>query len=302
LYIDEIDAIARSRSASAHEHSAQLVAQLLVLLDGVDAKTDDAPKVVASTNLTEVLDPALLRPGRLGNQPITFSRPTTTERKAIVHHYLEQIRTSDEGQLNETLHKAVTNPCESTFLEDISGMMEGYTGADIEDTLIDVVTRLQASDNQETSALSASSIRKHVQQRDQQEHRTNLSEDVITKSESPPVQLTGDGKAVVVDQNTSKEGYRAIAARQAKQAADTDQAIFRSVRADKLLGADELDTHDRVVASFHNDDPRPLCLHLSGLDPVIQSSDRTPLAATVIQAIHEEVLRWEQKNTPHLRE
>ncbi|AWB28477.1 AAA family ATPase [Halococcoides cellulosivorans] len=295
LYIDEIDAIARSRSASSHEHSAQLVAQLLVLLDGVDAKTDDAPRVVASTNLSEVLDPALLRPGRLGNQPIEFHRPTATERKAIFHHYLEQIRVSDEGDLDEILSHAVTTPAESDWLDRIAEAAEGYTGADIEDVLVAAVTKVRTPGDGLQPPLSASTVREHVRQREKR-GGTELSGDTVRAHESNEVRLSENGNAVAVDKDTTEEECRLIAADRARQTDETDEVVFRSLRAPQLLGADESATRDRVVAAFQHEDSDPLCLYLTELDSVIRSSDRAPLASIAVETIHEELLRWREDN------
>lgn len=151
LYIDELDAIARARSDVSQEYSAQIVAQLLVLLDGINSKrrrttsgdgedTDTHPvKVIASTNLAEVVDPALKRPGRLGDQPIVFDRPSDEECLAIVHHYLEQVRR--EAKLGEKLTQFVKGS--DCFPEHISQGLDGLTGAGIEQTVRKAVKNAQ---------------------------------------------------------------------------------------------------------------------------------------------------------------
>ncbi len=297
LYIDEIDAIARSRSTSTQEHGAQLVAQLLVLLDGVDAKTDEAPKVIASTNLSDVLDPALLRPGRLGNQPITFSRPEPLARKAIFHHYLEQIRISNEGRLEDLLTEAVTSPARSEFLDTIAAETDGYTGADIEDVIVTAVTRLQTTADHEEAALSASTIRNLISQRDQQTAGPTMSEEVVETTDSDSVQLTGDGQAVIVDTPiTDTEVKNIVSTWCNRSEVDSDSAVVRSVRAAQLLGMNETDTRDRVVAAFQEDTKGPLCLYVSGLDSIVRSATHTPLATAIIETIYEEILRWNSGN------
>ncbi len=297
LYIDEIDAIARSRSTSTQEHSAQLVAQLLVLLDGVDAKTNEAPKVVASTNLSDVLDPALLRPGRLGNQPITFSRPGPLPRKAIFHHYLEQVRTSESGRLGNTLTEAVTNPNKSEFLDAMAAKTEGYTGADIEDVIIAAVTQLQSTDTHEETILSASLVRNHITQRDQITVGSNISEEVVTVTDSTTLQLKGDGQAIMVDTSISESELKDIIISWCNQSKErSNEALLRSVQAEQLIGMNKSDTRDRVIAAFQNDADRSICLYLSGLGLILRSTDHTPLATTVIETIHEELLRWHDNN------
>lgn len=297
LYIDEIDAIARSRSASTHEHSAQLVAQLLVLLDGVDAKTDDAPRVVASTNLSDALDPALLRPGRLGNQPITFARPSLTERMAIVHHYLEQIRTSDDGSLEKPLQNAATDPLESDFLETFARRTDGFTGADIEDTLIAAVSELQTGDGPEGGELTVSMLLDLVGQRDIQSDGPQMSETLVTASETGTIEITGSGQALSVSGSVSDSEREEIAASWQTCWEDVSSPpVLRSVDADELLDPTETATRDRVITAFRDDGAEMLCLYIGGLGRVLRCAERTPLSGTVAETIHEELLRWDERN------
>jgi SpoVK/Ycf46/Vps4 family AAA+-type ATPase len=154
LYIDELDAIGRSRDGSSESYSAQVVAQLLVLLDGVEAKTraestnadedEKSLKVIASTNKPDVVDEALRRPGRLGNLPIQFEKPDETEKKAILHHYLEKIRASEDGELGPELEAFVTEGNQIDTVTRLEGEdTEGFTGADIENWVIESVKRLR---------------------------------------------------------------------------------------------------------------------------------------------------------------
>lgn len=148
LYIDEIDAIARSRGQSTQEHSAQIVAQLLVLLDGIDSKRDDSPvKVIASTNMAELIDEALRRPGRLGRTE-TFTRLHGDDALAVFHHYLEHIyRHSHQsdgtdvsqvtGQLSVNLIEFVTGGSvaplhRQDMVDDPQQFLSNRTGAQIE--------------------------------------------------------------------------------------------------------------------------------------------------------------------------
>ena len=152
LYIDELDAIGRARKDSTESYTAQIVAQLLVLLDGVGAKTraenaevdDRSLKVLASTNEPDVVDEALRRPGRLGNRPVRFEKPDEVERKAILHHYLEKIRASRDGSLGSELEAFVTEGEPTGSVRRVKGDdTEGFTGADIEDWVIESVKRIR---------------------------------------------------------------------------------------------------------------------------------------------------------------
>lgn len=134
LYIDELDAIGRSRD-DTESYSAQIVPQLLVLLDGVEAKKraeGDSEggnlKVIASTNKIDAVDRALLRPGRLGSR-VRFEPPEEEERLAILHHYLEKIRTSEDGELGSELERFVTGE-KTEALEGIPERMDNLTSDD----------------------------------------------------------------------------------------------------------------------------------------------------------------------------
>jgi len=140
VYIDEIDAIGSSRASSTQDYTAQVVSQLLVLLDGVEAKRQpdadvDSPplRVIASTNAADELDPALVRPGRLGDRRVTFDRPSVVQRRAIFHHYLETIHAHSDVLENE-LERAVE--AEPRGLDRLVNRTEDYTGADIERVIL----------------------------------------------------------------------------------------------------------------------------------------------------------------------
>lgn len=84
IFVDEIDAIGQRRGGSAvvsNDEREQTLNQLLAEMDGFDPATGIV--VLAATNRPEVLDPALLRPGRFDRQ-VTIPLPTLSERRAIV--------------------------------------------------------------------------------------------------------------------------------------------------------------------------------------------------------------------------
>jgi cell division protease FtsH len=82
IFIDELDAIGKSRAQqiSANDEREQTLNQLLVEMDGFDARSGVI--VLAATNRPEVLDPALLRPGRFDRQ-VLIDKPDLREREAI---------------------------------------------------------------------------------------------------------------------------------------------------------------------------------------------------------------------------
>src|SRR5439155_8290299 len=85
VFIDEIDAVGRTRggvaSIASHDEREQTLHQLLAELDGFDKRTTVI--LMAATNRPEVLDPALLRPGRFDRQ-VTVDRPDLKGREAIL--------------------------------------------------------------------------------------------------------------------------------------------------------------------------------------------------------------------------
>jgi transitional endoplasmic reticulum ATPase len=90
VLLDELDSIAPRRERSSQHHEVQLLSQLLVLLDGLEARGRVA--VVATTNRLELIDPALLRPGRF-DYHIEVPRPDQEGRAAILRLGLGKLKT-----------------------------------------------------------------------------------------------------------------------------------------------------------------------------------------------------------------
>ncbi|PIP38298.1 MAG: cell division protein FtsH [Desulfobacterales bacterium CG23_combo_of_CG06-09_8_20_14_all_51_8] len=90
IFIDEIDAVGRHRGAGlggGHDEREQTLNQLLVEMDGFES--NEGVILIASTNRPDVLDPALLRPGRFDRQ-VVVSMPDIRGRKAIIDVYLKK--------------------------------------------------------------------------------------------------------------------------------------------------------------------------------------------------------------------
>ncbi len=100
IFIDELDAIGKSRSAGAmmlsNDEREQTLNQLLVEMDGFD--TSKAVLIMAATNTPEVLDPALLRPGRFDRQVI-LDRPDLSEREAILRVHARKLKIGPDADL-----------------------------------------------------------------------------------------------------------------------------------------------------------------------------------------------------------
>ena len=120
LFIDEFDAVGKHRSGGAsggNDERDQTVGQLLVELQG-SAGDNARILVIIATNKPEVLDPALVRSGRLGDKKITVTAPDRAGRLAILSVKIKKVPAADDVDLGA-----------------IADEMTGLTGADI-DTLI----------------------------------------------------------------------------------------------------------------------------------------------------------------------
>ncbi|MDR0496136.1 MAG: ATP-dependent zinc metalloprotease FtsH [Treponema sp.] len=99
LFIDELDAVGRTRGAGyggGHDEREQTLNQLLVEMDGFDSK--DGVIILAATNRPDVLDPALLRPGRFDRQ-VMVAMPDIKEREAILGIHAAKIPLAEEIDL-----------------------------------------------------------------------------------------------------------------------------------------------------------------------------------------------------------
>ena len=118
IFIDEIDAVGRQRGTGlggGHDEREQTLNQLLTEMDGFGA--NEGIIIIAATNRPDVLDPALLRPGRFDRQ-VTVSLPDTKEREAILKVHAK----------NKILGKDVT-------LKHLAKRTSGFSGADLENLL-----------------------------------------------------------------------------------------------------------------------------------------------------------------------
>ena len=99
IFIDEIDAVGRSRGAGlggGNDEREQTLNQLLVEMDGFD--TNEGIILIAATNRPDVLDPALLRPGRFDRQ-VVVGNPDIIGREAILKVHVKKINTGPDVKL-----------------------------------------------------------------------------------------------------------------------------------------------------------------------------------------------------------
>ena len=99
IFIDEIDAVGRSRGAGlggGNDEREQTLNQLLVEMDGFD--TNEGVIIIAATNRPDVLDPALLRPGRFDRQ-VVVPNPDIVGREAILKVHIKKINIGPDVKL-----------------------------------------------------------------------------------------------------------------------------------------------------------------------------------------------------------
>lgn len=101
IFIDELDAVGRTRGAGyggGHDEREQTLNQMLVEMDGFDSK--DGVIILAATNRPDVLDPALLRPGRFDRQ-VVVDMPDVKEREAIFRLHASKIPVDGEVDMEK---------------------------------------------------------------------------------------------------------------------------------------------------------------------------------------------------------
>lgn len=140
IFVDELDAVGRQRGTGlggTHDEREQTLNQILVEMDGFD--TDTRVIVMAATNRSDVLDPALLRPGRFDRR-VVLALPTKNEREAILK-----------------IHARNKPIAENVNLEKIAATTAGFSGADLENLL------------NEAAILTARHNKKEIDQKEMEE-------------------------------------------------------------------------------------------------------------------------------------
>ncbi len=135
VFIDEIDAVGRQRGAGlggGHDEREQTLNQLLVEMDGFDETSGII--LIAATNRPDILDPALLRPGRFDRQ-IVVDRPDLKGREAILKVHVKKVKLADDVDL-----------------EVIARRTPGLVGADIAN-LVNEAALLAARQNRKTISM-----------------------------------------------------------------------------------------------------------------------------------------------------
>jgi cell division protease FtsH len=132
IFMDEIDAVGRHRGAGmggGHDEREQTLNQLLVEMDGFEMK--DNIILIAATNRPDILDPALLRPGRFDRQ-IVVDRPDRKGRKQILE-----------------VHTRGKPLAQQIDLDALAGQTPGFTGADLANLINEAALLTARSDRRE---------------------------------------------------------------------------------------------------------------------------------------------------------
>ncbi len=116
IFIDEIDAVAKKRGTTLHSgNTEQTLNQILVEMDGLEPRTNVI--VMAATNRPDVLDPAILRPGRF-DRTVVLTLPDANEREDILKIHAKNKKLAKDVDLGSLARRTI-----------------GYSGADLENVL-----------------------------------------------------------------------------------------------------------------------------------------------------------------------
>lgn len=159
IFFDELDALVPRRDDSLSESSARVVNTLLTELDGLDARK--SVYVIAATNRPDMIDPAMVRPGRL-DKLLYVDLPGAGERVEIVRTMVRKVPLGEEGggggakEIMEGVERLVREQC------------EGYSGADLaalvrEAGVIALRKTLGALDDMDDSTRELPTVRVGVQ-------------------------------------------------------------------------------------------------------------------------------------------
>ena len=193
VFVDELDAVGRRRGSgigSANDEREQTLNQLLACLDGFHA--NDRVVIIAATNRPDILDQALLRPGRFDRR---IQVPTLSFKAR-----LEVLR----------IHTRNKNLASEVSLEDLAARTEGFNGAQLEnlanEAALLAVRRACASDGQ-SGVIRCEDIQRAIQAKTAQSRRFDKLDVVLVESAAQLAEPTGKARArLALSDGTEIEG------------------------------------------------------------------------------------------------
>ncbi len=162
IFIDELDAVGRSRGTGlggSHDEREQTLNQILVEMDGFDSS--EGLIIVAATNRPDVLDPALLRPGRF-DRSIVVDKPDVTAREQILQVHTRKIPLADDIKL-ETIARATP----------------GLTGADLQNLVNEAALKAGRENRKKVDQADMEFAREKVQMGPERRSKVILEEDKL---------------------------------------------------------------------------------------------------------------------------
>ncbi len=194
IFIDELDAVGRRRGTgigASHDEREQTLNQLLVCLDGLERS--DRVVVIAATNRPDVLDPALVRPGRIDRR-IVIPPFEQAERREILE-----------------IHARGKSLAADVDLEAVAAATEGASGADLESLLNEAsllaVRRSVAAGDNAPATITATDLDQHLTARAEREFDFDRLDMVLVESTSQMSEVTGLARARFrLADGTSAEG------------------------------------------------------------------------------------------------
>ena len=298
LYIDELDSIARSRGKATQEYSAQIVAQLLVLLDGLDTKRNKSPvKVIASTNMAKLIDEALRRPGRLG-RTISFEPLSGSDTFAVLHHYLEQIYRNQQqsdsdategktGILSSELEEFVTSGnieelSNRETADDLRQFFSGRTGAEIKQIVQKGTKSAEENDNVSVDKLQIKHLLRSSFGEYERGKVISASEKGFDGSDFTAARILrvspSNGK------KTAEEEFEAYLSTHDEYT----EGVFRTIEPnEKLFSVNEQTVWRQIWETLRANRDRPVCVYFDHYDRIDRIADHSSQAQKVIEALCE---------------
>lgn len=194
IFVDELDALGKSRDmggmaggfSRSNDEAEQTLNQLLACMDGLDSSRRVC--VMAATNRKEVLDPALIRPGRF-DRIVSLKLPDSAGREKILRVHCKKLPGFVEGQGVDPTRPGSLGKGRVVDLSAIASVTDGFSGAELEfivnEAAIRAVRRVSAALRENTSG-NVGDIVPHVEAAD---FETSLSNFYETRRNKRPGEL-----------------------------------------------------------------------------------------------------------------